>query len=345
MNLNEISKILKADIKGDTSIEVEGIKEIDKATEKDITFLTNQKYKKLIKITKARVILTGENTVIDEKDKTFLIVKNPSWAVAKLIDIFYPVKKPEPKISKYADINKTSKIGENVFIDSFVKIEDGVEIGNNVSIYSNVYIGKNTVLGDNTIIYPNVTIRENIRIGKNVIIHSGTVIGSDGFGYYKENGYYYKIPQRGGVIIEDEVEIGSNVSIDRATIGNTYIGYGTKIDNLVQIAHNVRIGKCCIIVAQTGIAGSTKIGDNTTIAGQAGIAGHLNIGNNVIIGGQSGVISDIPDGKIVSGYPAREHSLSNKAYALLYKLPEIVKEIKILKQKIKGGENESMGRP
>jgi len=332
MKLSKIAEILEAEVKGGYEIDITGIAEIDKAEETHITFIANPKYKRFLKDTKAGAIISSEN--IEIEGKTVLKVKNVYWAIAKLIDIFYPEEMPEPKISEFSDISKDAEIGRDVYIDSFVKIEKGACIKDRVIIYSNTYIGRNSSVGEGSIIYPNVTIRENVVIGRNVIIHSGAVIGGDGFGYYRVDNVHKKIPQRGRVVIEDDVEIGSNTTIDRGTFSDTVIGYGTKIDNLVQIAHNVKIGRCCIIVAQVGIAGSTKIGDYVTIAGQAGIAGHLNIGDKVIIGAQAGVISDIENGEIVSGYPAREHTLANKSYALLYRLPEFFKEFKILKEKI-----------
>jgi len=289
MKISEIAKVLNAEVSGNYDVDITGIAEIDKAEENHITFIGNPKYKKLLKDSKAGAVITSED--IEIEGKTIIKVKNVYWAIAKLIDIFYPEELPEPEISELSDISKDAKIGSDVYIDSFVKIEKGACIKDRVIIYSNTYIGKNTVIGEGSIIYPNVTIRENVIIGRNVIIHSGAVIGGDGFGYYRVDNVHKKIPQRGRVVIEDDVEIGSNTTIDRGTFSDTVIGYGTKIDNLVQIAHNVKIGRCCIIVAQVGIAGSTKIGDYVTIAGQAGIAGHLNIGDKVIIGAQAGVIS------------------------------------------------------
>jgi UDP-3-O-[3-hydroxymyristoyl] glucosamine N-acyltransferase len=195
-----------------------------------------------------------------------------------------------------------------------------------------VFIGEDTTIGDDTFIYPNVTVRERVRIGKGVIIHAGAVIGADGFGYVQEKGMHYKIPQVGGVIIEDYVEIGANVIIDRATTGNTVVGRGSKIDNLVQIAHNVKIGKNCIIVSQVGISGSVEIGDGTILGGQVGVKDHIKIGKNVMVAAQAGIVSNLSEGQIYSGSPAIPHHTSLRAHGIFTRLPELVKKVKKLEK-------------
>ena len=214
-------------------------------------------------------------------------------------------------------------------------IEPGVSVGDDSIIYGQCYIGAKTIIGLKNIIFPQVVIRENSQLGANVIVHSGTVIAADGFGYEKNNGVHEKIPQLGTVLIEDDVEIGSNVTIDRARLNKTIIGRGTKIDNLVQIGHNVKIGEQCIIISQVGIAGSTIVGNNAILAGQAGVAGHLTIGENVIVGAQAGVTKSIPANLKVSGYPAREHKEAAKLNAHTKKLPEYAQTIKDLQSKVK----------
>jgi len=260
-------------------------------------------------------------------------VSNPSYAFARAIEFFYPRPSFEPGISGSAAVSEKAEIGRNVSIRAFACLEDHASIGDETVISPGVFVGENSRIGRQCLIYPNVTIRENVRIGDRVIIHSGSVIGSDGFGYVLEKGEHYKIPQVGGVIIEDDVEIGSNVSIDRATLGNTVIRKGTKIDNLVQIAHNVTIGEKSLIVSQVGIAGSTEIGSFVTLAGQVGVADHTSVDAGTIIGAQSGISGHIAKG-IYSGSPAIPHKNWLRAQALFARLPEMQKRLKELEEKI-----------
>jgi UDP-3-O-[3-hydroxymyristoyl] glucosamine N-acyltransferase len=262
-----------------------------------------------------------------------LVVDNPYLAFAKTLKLFYIKPYIPSGISKNAVIGKNVTLGNEVSIFSNVYICDGVAIGDRVSLYPFVYIGSNVSIGEGTTIYPNSTILDNVTIGKNVVIHSGSVLGSDGYGYVRINNTHYKIPQVGGVIVEDDVEIGANVTVDRATLGNTIIGKGTKIDNLVQIAHNVIIGKNCLIVSQAGISGSVEIGNNVTIAGQAGIADHLKIDDGVTVIGKSGVTHDLKYG-IYSGVPAIPHREWLRAQSCYAKLPDIVKRLRELEKKI-----------
>jgi UDP-3-O-[3-hydroxymyristoyl] glucosamine N-acyltransferase len=261
---------------------------------------------------------------------------NPYYASSKAIGLFHEPRKSYPeKIHSTSLLGEEVTIGKEVYIGPYVIIEDRVKLSDKVVILAGSFIGENTAIGENTLIYPRVTIRENVNIGKNVIIHSGTVIGSDGFGYAKEKGTYHKIPQVGKVVLEDDVEIGANVTIDRATLGETRIKKGTKIDNLVQIAHNVQIGENTIVVAQVGISGSTKVGKNVTLAGQVGLVGHIEIGDNVIVAAQSGVSKSLHPGKIYFGYPAREHSKARKIEAVVSLLPQYVEKIRELEKRIK----------
>jgi UDP-3-O-[3-hydroxymyristoyl] glucosamine N-acyltransferase len=223
---------------------------------------------------------------------------------------------------------------DDVSIHPHACINSNAVLGSRVTVSSGVFIGEGVSIGDDSFIYPNVTIRENVTIGKKVIVHSGTVIGSDGYGYVPEKGRHYKIPQIGSVIIEDEVEIGANVCIDRGTVGNTIIGWGTKIDNLVQIGHNVKIGKSCIIVSQVGISGSVEIGDGVILAGQVGIRDHIKVGNKAIVGAQSGIGSDIPEGQVYSGSPAIPHKTWLRAQSIYSKLPEYVRRLQEMERKL-----------
>ncbi len=328
MKVSEIAKLFNGkliNLKED--IEITGLKSLFTADKGDLTFVVDKKLYDLAKQTKASAILVKEP--IEDLQIPQIIVENPQSAFYKLIDIFYPDKKLKPRKAKTAKISKKVKIGKNVYIGDYVVIEDNVEIGNNVVIYPFSYIGENTKIGNDVIIYPRVTIYKNTQIGNRVIIHSGAVIGADGFGYYRENNQHIKIKHIGKVIIEDDVEIGANTTIDRAMLDETVIKKGTKIDNLVMIAHNCVIGERTIFAAQVGIAGSTKVGNDVILAGQVGVADHIKIGDNVIVTGKSGVWSNLESGKMYgSNIPAMEWSKWKRVLAVLVKLPDIYKKLK-----------------
>lgn len=331
MKLTEIASLLNGEIFGSHDLEITGVSGIHEAEEGDITFIASKKYLKDITDSKASCVMVKE--VVADLNKTQLKVSNPHLAFAKLLEHFYIKPAKYVGISREAVISDKAKIADDVSILPFSYIADGASIGKNTIIYPYVYIGENTSVGERCIIYPNVTVREGVKIGDRVIIHSGTVIGSDGFGYVFEDGRFHKIPQIGGIIIEDDVEIGSNVSVDRATTGNTVIGKGTKIDNLTQVAHNVKIGSNSIIVSQVGIAGSSEIGDYVTLGGQVGVADHTKIDSGTMIGAKSGVMGHVTKG-IYSGTIAIPHRDWLKAQALFAKLPELNKKIKDLEEKI-----------
>jgi UDP-3-O-[3-hydroxymyristoyl] glucosamine N-acyltransferase len=335
VKLKEIASLLNGKIIGSPQaddIEITGVSGIKEAQEGDITFISKQKYIKDLSGCKASCVIVKEP--ISNLNITQLNVSNPYLAFAKLLEHFYIKPQKSIGISSNAIVSDTAKIAKDVSIFPFSYISDGVSIGIGTTIYPFVFIGENTTIGEECIIYPNVTLREDTKVGNRVIIHSGSVIGSDGFGYVFEKGKHYKIPQVGGVIIEEDVEIGSNVSIDRATIGNTIIGKGTKIDNLVQIAHNVKIGNNSIIIAQVGIGGSTEIGNFVTLAGQVGVTDHVKIESETMIGAQSGIIGDVTKG-VYFGTPIMPNRDWLKAHAVFTKLPELYKKIKALEEKIK----------
>lgn len=334
LTIAEVAAIVQGTVNFNSNLIVTGANGLDEAGPEDISFLGNPKYAELLNTTKAGVVLVPQN--IPEIQKPVIKVKNPQLAFAKILSIIESEKSPKifNQIHSSCVIESSAKIGKDVSIGAFSVIEEGAVIGNNTIIKAHVYVGNNTVIGDNCIIYPNVTIRENILIGSRVIIHSGSVIGSDGFGFVPAETGIFKIPQIGKVEIDDDVEIGANVTIDRATTGFTKIGSGTKIDNLVQIAHNVKIGKNCMIVSQVGIAGSTKIGNNVVIGGQAGTVGHINIGDGVIVAARGAVTNNVSDKQVVSGYPARPHREALKIEALIHRLPELYEQIKKIKNEI-----------
>jgi UDP-3-O-[3-hydroxymyristoyl] glucosamine N-acyltransferase len=335
VKLKELASLLDGEVIGSpqtAELEITGASGVEEAGEGDITFISSKKYLRSLATCRASCVIVKDP--ISNLGTAQLRVSNPHLAFARVLEYFYSKPVKPIGISKGAIVSAGAKAGRNVSVFPFSYISDGVSIGDNTIIYPHVFIGENAVLGEGCVIYPHVTLREDVKLGDRVIVHSGSVIGSDGFGYIPDKGRHHKIPQVGGVIIEDDVEIGSNVSIDRATTGNTIIGKGTKIDNLCQIAHNVKIGCNSIIVSQVGIAGSTEIGDSVTLAGQVGIVDHVKIESGTIVGAQSGVITSLTKGAY-AGSPALPHKDWLKAQAVFAKLPELHKKMKAIEEKIK----------
>ena len=331
MKLKKFSELVNGIILGDPETEITGVSGINDAKKGDITFISSSKFLKYLHACNASCVIVKET--VEGIDITQLKVSNPYYAFAKAIEHFHPGLSFEPGISNLAVVSDNTSIGKNVSVYPFACISENVSIGDNTVILSGVFIGEKTRIGSQCIIYPNVVIRENVQIGNRVIIHSGTVIGSDGFGYVFENNIHYKIPQVGGVIVEDDVEIGSNVSIDRATLGHTIVGKGTKIDNLVQIGHNVKIGENSLLVAQVAVGGSSEIGSFVTIGGQAAIADHTIIESGTMIVGQSGVFGNVKKG-VYAGTLAIPHSDWLRSNVLFAKLPEMHKKIRELEERL-----------
>jgi len=330
--LREVALLIGATIQGDADAKVRTITGIDKARAGDLTFVANPKYAKYIATTGATGIICSPD--ISAPDKNLLKVDNPYLAYAKIMNFLYPPRAEAGTVDRLACIGRDVRLGKQVTVYPQVYIGDGCVLEDGVTVYPHCYIGDRVQIGTGTLIYPNVTIREGCIVGKRVIIHAGAVIGSDGFGFAKDGPAYCKIPQVGIVQIDDDVEIGANVTIDRAAMGKTWIQRGTKIDNLVQIAHNVVIGEDSAIVAQVGISGSTKLGNRVTLAGQVGLIGHITIGDDVIVGAQGGVAAGIPSGQIMSGCPAIPHKTWLKASRSFEKLPDMRKTLHELEQKV-----------
>jgi len=331
--LREIAELIDGEVVGNGSTLITGVSGIREAGEGDITFVANPKYSPLIEKTRASAIITSRD--VKTAPKPIVRTDNPSLAFAKLISLTAQVELKHPQgIHPTAILGKDVSVGSGVAIGPYVVIEDNVSIGDKTIIYAGCFVGHHTKIGSQTLIYANVSIRERITIGNRVIIHSGTVIGSDGFGFATIEGLHHKIPQVGTVEIGDDVEIGANVTIDRARFEKTIIGSGTKIDNLVQIAHNVVIGNNSIVVAQVGISGSTTVGNNVILAGQVGLVGHINIGDNVVVMAQSGVSKSVPAGTTVFGSPAKPASLAKRINACVQNLPRLYNTIAELKKKI-----------
>ena len=335
----QIAEILNGEILGNAKVEVNSLAKIEEGKKGDLCFLSNEKYTPHIYTTKASIVIVNTSFISDiEISSTLIKVKDAYSSFSQLLELYNKMQFNEKGVSKKADIDENCSIGDTVFIGAFTSICEGVKIGKNVKIHPNCYIGKNVTIGDNTIIYPNSTIYHNCIIGSNNIIHSGVVIGSDGFGFAPNNeNNYDKISQIGNVIIGDDVEIGSNTSIDRATMGSTKIGKGVKLDNLIQIAHNVQIGDHTVIAAQAGVAGSVKIGKNCMIGGQTAVSGHLTIADEVKIAGQSGIASSIKQvGKIVQGPMAFDIKDFQRSYIIFKKLPDLYKTVNSINKQING---------
>jgi len=333
ITISQIAEILGGSVDGDGAAEITGLAKIEEAQSGQLSFIANSKYYKFIETTHASAILVDLN--FPESDKTLIRIQNPYFAFLKMAEHFY-VQEPQVDVGIHhtAVIGKDSEIGENCAVGAHVVIGKKCKIGKDTVIYPGVVIGDAVEVGENAILYANVSIRERCRIGSNVIIHPGAVIGADGFGFAFEDGKYHKLPQMGNVVIEDEVEIGANTTIDRATMGETLVKRGAKIDNLVQLAHNVQIGENTVIAAQTGLSGSAKVGNYVKIGGQAGFVGHIEIGDNALIGAQSGVTKSVPENAFISGYPARPHMKAKREEASLAKLPELLKKIRTLESKL-----------
>ena len=335
LTLREIAAYVDGKVIGEPDINVSGVSEIQNSLPGTITFLGNPKYKQFLTDTQAEAIFVRNENHLNGKNG--IVVSNPQLAMARTLRLFFPEKSIEPSIHESAVVDSTASVGKNVYIDAGVVIKPGASIADNVIIGANVVIGNGAAIGANCALKPNVTIYHNVKIGDNCIIHSGTAIGCDGFGYVTENNIHEKIPQTGNVVIGNDIEIGSNCAIDRATIGVTSIGDMTKIDNLVHIAHNVKVGKGCLITAGFAVAGSTEIGDYCTFAGQVGIAPHVKIGSNSVFAAKSGVTKSLEGGKVYAGFPAREIREHNKREAQLHDISRMSQKLdKLLQAKEKG---------
>ena len=336
----QIAEILEGEIVGNPDVEVSKLSKIEEGEKGSLTFLSNKKYTKFIYTTKSSLAIVDKSFIPEKEiDITLIKVENARKAFAKLLEYYQQIKLYKVGIEQPSFISDSAKLGENVYIGAFAYIGKNVIIGDNVKIYPNSYIGDDTVIGDNTTLFAGTKVYSDIIIGKNCKINSGAVIGSDGFGFIPdENGEYQAIPQTGNVIIEDNVSIGANTTIDRATLGSTIIKNGAKLDNLIQIAHNVEFGSNTVMAAQSGIAGSTKLGDNCMIGGQVAIVGHVKIGNNVLIQAKSGIAGNIKDNSRVQGSRAFNYSDYNRSYIHfknLGKLNARVNELEKLLKNIK----------
>ena len=333
----EISLALNGNIEGDPDVTINSIANIEDAKSSDLTFLSSSKYNSYLYSTKASIIIIGNDFKLEHDiNATIIRVDDPYLRLSQLLKIFDKEDKIKSGIDEKSEISTTAKISESCYIGPFVYIGHNVDIGENVEIHPHCYIGNNVKINDHSILYPGVKIYQNCIIGRNNIMHSGAVIGSDGFGFApNSNRAYEKIRQIGNVITHNHVEIGANTSIDRATLGSTVIKEGVKLDNQIQIGHNVEIGKNTVIAGLTGIAGSTKIGNNCMIGGSTGIAGHLKIGDNVRIAGHTGVGSNIKEGSTIQGPYAFNQKDFLRSYTIFKRLPEMYKKLNEMSKELK----------
>jgi UDP-3-O-[3-hydroxymyristoyl] glucosamine N-acyltransferase len=337
--LSEIAELIDGEVHGPDGLEIRGVAGIREAEPGEITFVANSKYVGEIARTHASAVIVGRDIDIAHVPKAAaaVVVDHAYLAFVQVLELFaFRKRRTQIGIEETAIIGNHVRIGENVSIQAHTVIGDDVEIGDGTRIGPLVYVGDEARLGSECLIYPNVTIREEVTLGNRVILHSGAVIGSDGFGFAKVSETNRKIPQIGTVIIQDDVEVGANTTIDRATMtaGATIIGRGTKIDNLVQIAHNVTIGENCLIVALVGVAGSSVLGNSVTLAGQSGTVGHLEVGDNTVVAAKSGVTKDVPANSFVSGWPAIEHAEDMRQQAYLRRMPALVVHVRQLEERL-----------
>jgi UDP-3-O-[3-hydroxymyristoyl] glucosamine N-acyltransferase len=331
--LGEIAKHVGGRVCGDPGTVIQAAATLGQARAGDISFLANRKYERQIHTTKASAVIVAEE--IADAPTALLVAEDPYYAFMQVMVLLYGYRRHEETgISPQASIASSAVIGARCHVRNFATIEDDVQIGQRCVIHPCVYIGRGVRIGDDCILYPSVAIYEQCRIGNRVTIHANSTIGTDGFGYATHEGVHHKIPQVGGVVIEDDVEIGSCCGIERGTLDDTVIGRGCKLSDLVAIGHGTKIGPHCLLVAQVGIAGSTTVGHHCVIGGQAGVVGHITIGNNVTIGGRAGVINNVPDGQTVLGAPALEADQARRAYAMLPYLPQMRQDIRALQHKL-----------
>ena len=334
----QIALIVNGRVEGDSQVSVSSFGKIEEAGPGQLSFLANPKYEEFLYTTSASIVIINESFELKQAVKPTLIrVVDAYTAFATLLGKYQEIIQQQlTGIQQPSFIAGSASYGDNVFIGAFAYLGENVKLGKNCKIYPHVFIGNNTRIGDNCIIHPGVKIYHDTQIGNQVIIHAGTVIGSDGFGFAPQaDGSFKKVPQIGNVVIGDQVEIGANATIDRATIGSTLIKSGAKLDNLIQVAHNVEVGHSTVIAAQAGISGSTKIGNGVMIGGQAGIVGHIQLGDGAKVNAQSGVSKSIEAGKAVTGSPAYDYTAALRSQAAARKLPELEKRVKELEALVK----------
>ena len=338
---NDIATLLSGEVEGDGNVKVSNISKIDQSLPGTLTFLSNPVYTKYIYTTTASIVIVNKDFEAENSLSCTLIrVEDAYTALAKLLDLYVKNKPSKVGIEQPCFVSSSATLGEQIYIGAFAYIGDKALIGNNVKIYPHVYIGDNVKIGNSSILYSGVKIYADCSVGSSCILHSGAVIGADGFGFAPNpDGPYTKIEQIGNVIIEDDVEIGANTTVDRATLGSTIIRKGVKLDNLIQIGHNIEIGENTVMAAQVGIAGSTTIGKNCVFGGQAAISGHITIGDGTKIGPKSGVMSSVKPNSVLLGAPALDFRLAMKTFSIIRNLPELRNDVIELQKRVNSIEN------
>jgi UDP-3-O-[3-hydroxymyristoyl] glucosamine N-acyltransferase len=328
----QIAALLDGTLIGPSDIVITGAAGLTDAKPSDISFVHAEAAHKEAPASRAGVLLTAGH--LPNLRHPQIVVAHPALAMTKVVNSFFAPKLDDVGLSNLAYLGKGVTLGPGVSVWPFVTLADGVSIGKETRLYPGVFVGEGSLIGDNCVLYPNVTIREGVTIGHRVIIHPGAVIGSDGFGYLQHDGRHHKIPQIGTVVIEDDVELGANVTVDRATFGTTRIRRGTKVDNLVQIAHNVEIGEHNILVAQVGISGSSRTGHHVVLGGQAGIADHITVGHQVMAAARCGISRDVGDGEVIAGFPAMPHKAWLRSMGVFAKLPELRQQLRNIESRL-----------
>ena len=330
--LEELAHRLGGKVRGDPARRIRGVAPLDEAGPEELSFLTNRRYRDKVRSSRAGAVVVGPDSGIEGRD--LLEVAQPYLALARLLELFHPPPPRVPGVSPRAHVGEGVRMGADVGVGPFAVLEDGVALGDRVVVGAGCVLGERARVGDDTQLRARVVLYPGSRVGSRCLIHAGVVLGADGFGFATADGRHHKIPQLGRVVVEDDVEIGANTTVDRGTLSETVLGRGSKIDNLVMIAHGTRIGPGALLAAQSGIAGSARLGERVTFAGQSGAAGHLELGDDVVVAAKSAVFEDLPAGAFVAGIPAVDHRLWKQSQAVIKRLPRLRKDIRELRERL-----------
>ncbi|HET8656784.1 MAG TPA: UDP-3-O-(3-hydroxymyristoyl)glucosamine N-acyltransferase [Longimicrobiaceae bacterium] len=339
--LTEIVRLADGELRGSGETRIRGVAPLEGAGPGELSFIANARYLPYLHATHAAAVLVARELSAEVPASIpQVLVGDPHAALARILPALYPAAPREVGVHPTAVVDESADVGEAAYVGPYAVIEAGVRLGARCSIGAHAVVGRGCRLGDDCVVHAHATLYPGVRLGARCVIHSGARLGKEGFGFVWEGGAHRRVQQVGGCVLEDDVEVGCNTTIDRGSIGDTVVGAGTKIDNLVQLGHNVRIGRHAILVSQVGVAGSTAVGDGAVLGGQVGVGGHLKIGAGARIGAQGGVIGDVPAGETYSGYPARPHREALRAQGALFKLPELIRRVRALEKAVLGGGRE-----